>query len=95
MARRLIDGGADVSAAEKDGWTPLHFAARNGYKAVIRLLIDGGADISAAEKDGWTPLHVAEQNGHEAVARLLHDRGATGTQLTAARCPDPLPLALP
>ena len=43
MARLLLDGGADVSPAETDGWTPLHVAQRNRYEAVARLLRDRGA----------------------------------------------------
>ena len=87
MAQLLIDGGADVSAAYKDGSTPLHGAARTGRVAVARLLIDGGADVLAAGKDGSTPLHYAERNGHEAVTRLLRNRGATSAPLIAVRAP--------
>ena len=89
VAQRLIDVGADISAARKDGQTPLHAAVESGHEVVARLLIDGSADVSAADKDGSTPLHVAERNGHEAVARLLRGRGAIGAQLVAARARPP------
>lgn len=29
----------------KDGWTPLHYAARNGHIEICTLLINKGADI--------------------------------------------------
>jgi sirohydrochlorin ferrochelatase len=82
IAQLLIDRGADVSAARKDGWTPLHLASRGGHEAVAQLLFDRGADVSAADEDGETPLHFASSGGYEAVARLLIDRGA---DVSAAR----------
>ena len=57
------DGGAVVSAADKDGPTPLHFAMRYRDEAVAQLLIDGRADVLAADKHGQTPLHFAAENG--------------------------------
>ena len=49
VARLLNDRGADVSAVDKYGQTPLHVAARNGHEAVARRLIDGVANVSAAD----------------------------------------------
>ena len=51
----LIDRGANISAANMDGKTPLHFAARNRREPVARLLIDRGAKVSAVDEDRWTP----------------------------------------
>jgi ankyrin repeat protein len=34
VVKLLLAKGADVNAKEDDGWTPLHWAARNGHKAV-------------------------------------------------------------
>ena len=76
IARFLIDEGADVSEANKDGWTPLFFAAWEGHESVAQLLIDRGADVLAADNDSSTPLHFAVREGHLAVARVLMDKGA-------------------
>jgi ankyrin repeat protein len=38
IARLLIGKGADVSAADSEKQTLLHYAALNGYEAVARLL---------------------------------------------------------
>jgi ankyrin repeat protein len=54
----LIERGADVSAQDKDGQTPLHLALQAGQLEVARMLIERGADVSAQDKDGQTPLHL-------------------------------------
>ena len=41
-----------VNHANKQGWAPLHFAARQGNAAIAKLLIDRGADIDAVEQRG-------------------------------------------
>jgi len=74
IARLLIDAGADTSAADNEGWTPLDWASDGGHEMVARLLVERGATASAA--DGWSPLHWASEGGHEAVARFLIDQGA-------------------
>ena len=76
VAWLLIDGGVNVSAADRSGQTPLHVVVRNEHETVAWLLIGGGADVSAADRSGQTPLHVAARNREEAAARRLIGRGA-------------------
>ncbi|XP_039887746.1 caskin-2-like isoform X2 [Simochromis diagramma] len=54
--------------------TPLHLAARNGHKDVIRLLLKAGMDINKTTKSG-TALHEASLYGKTEVVRLLLDAG--------------------
>uniref|UniRef100_A0AAX7U6M8 CASK interacting protein 2 n=1 Tax=Astatotilapia calliptera TaxID=8154 RepID=A0AAX7U6M8_ASTCA len=54
--------------------TPLHLAARNGHKDVIRLLLKAGMDINKTTKSG-TALHEAALYGKTEVVRLLLDAG--------------------
>jgi ankyrin repeat protein len=50
VARLLIDRGADFSATDKRGQTPLDLAWLSGHKGVARLLIDRGADDREQEE---------------------------------------------
>jgi ankyrin repeat protein len=72
----LIERGADVTAQNRDGQTPLHLASRMGQVDVVRMLIERGADPDSPEQDGETPLHLAFQSGQVDVARMLIERGA-------------------
>ena len=43
----LIEAGAEVNVASKDGRTPLDFALRNTTDEMLRYLLARGADVSA------------------------------------------------
>jgi ankyrin repeat protein len=47
VARMLIERGADVSAQDKDGRTPMHLASQAGVLEAFRMLLVHGADASA------------------------------------------------
>ena len=55
-----------MNATNKDGWTPLHYAAKNGLKNEVTALLAKNANVNATNKDGWTPLHFAAKKGHTA-----------------------------
>ncbi|XP_043089874.1 caskin-2 isoform X2 [Puntigrus tetrazona] len=82
VAQLLLNSNMVVSLLEgdrKDGSdsncnTPLHLAARNGHKDVIRLLLKAGIDINRTTKAG-TALHEAALYGKTEVVRLLLDNG--------------------
>jgi len=55
-----IKAGADVNARDKNGWTPLMYAAwKNQNPEVIKVLLEAGADVNARNKYGGTPLMYA------------------------------------
>ncbi len=60
--------GIDVNAANADGNTALHAAARGGFGRVVEYLVARGARVDAANRDGRTPLALA-QRGRNAAAR--------------------------
>ena len=75
-ARVLLDNGAEIGRADKDGRTPLVIACQEGNVAAARLWLACGAEIDRADKDGRTPLYIACQVGHVEAARLLLAYGA-------------------
>ncbi|EFR03483.1 ankyrin repeat domain-containing protein 52 [Nannizzia gypsea CBS 118893] len=95
---RLIESGADIRLKQKEGWTPLHGAASQGYVAVARLLLKKGANIEAKREkggysgwdsvlvglilEGMTPLHTAAQCGQKEMAELLLEEGASIDAMT-------------
>jgi ankyrin repeat protein len=80
--KALLESGADVNQAAKDGRTSLFFAAQIGHEAAVRRLLEGGADVNRAKEDGTTPLHVAAQEGQEAAVQLLLEGGADVNRAT-------------
>ena len=58
------------------GFTPLHFAARQGDMESARLLVAGGADVNAISADGKAPLELAIYNGNYELASFLIDSKA-------------------
>ncbi len=89
-AELLLDRGASINVADKNGVQPLHLAASNGHTNMVELLLDRGATgIDAPDNNGWQPIQCAAENGHTSVMIALISHGAT--------IPDTVPLhaALP
>ena len=61
VVAHLLAAGADPSAPEASGWTPLHSAAISGNERLARVLLDAGASVDALVEDraGSTPLSYA------------------------------------
>ena len=87
--RALMEHKAQVDARDKNGMTPLHYAARwNEGKpgtvlAVVRALVEHKAQVDARDKFGNTPLHVASSKPH--VASVLLRTLLRKPVVTAAR----------
>ncbi len=59
-----LNAKADITTADIDGWTPLHWACRiEEGTDTVELLLELGADPGAETKDGWTPLNISEYHG--------------------------------
>jgi len=69
----LIKAGADVSAKNEDGKTPLHKAAVFGNLKGAILLIEAGANLMKKDNFGKTPLDYARST---MMTKLLKSHGA-------------------
>ena len=86
LTELLKADSAGVKARTKDGFTPLHLAARDGHVKVAELLLAAGADANELDVRSWdrvkepgcmyTPLHLAAMEGKAEVAKLLLKKGA-------------------
>ncbi|HET6604741.1 MAG TPA: ankyrin repeat domain-containing protein [Xanthomonadaceae bacterium] len=72
----LLANGADPDAADRDGATALHHAARSTDPGVAAQLLDAGATVDAVDRHGLTPLAAACASGNWRVAKFLLERGA-------------------
>ena len=60
----------------KGGFTPLHYAAREGCIACVQNLLTAGADPDSEDPDRETPLLLALENMHFDTAAVLVKGGA-------------------
>ncbi len=75
--RQLIGARADVNAAQPDGMTALHWAARHGRDDIAAVLLKAQANVRAVTRIGaLTPLHLAAEMGSAPVVKALLAAGA-------------------
>jgi ankyrin repeat protein len=73
MIRSLLDAGANINAANRTGYTPLHHAAEAGSKEAATLLITNGANLSLRNMYEQTPEQTATASHHPEVAEILRE----------------------
>ena len=88
MVKALIESHADLQAHTKQGFTPLHFAARVGDLESVKLLLAAGVDVNLLTQSsepegprsgggsGYTPLLVAAMRAQVDTALYLLEHGA-------------------
>jgi hypothetical protein len=72
----LLEKGFDPAESDRFGWTPLHYAARDGRIDAARALVGKGAPLDARTIMGQTAYNVAQERKMESAAAFLADRGA-------------------
>ncbi|KAL7624231.1 hypothetical protein AAE478_005790 [Parahypoxylon ruwenzoriense] len=72
-ARVLLEAGASVNVATKNGITPLHIAARRSNNEIVQMLIDKKAEVNCTDNSNYIPLHFAIiwQNSQEVIRTLI------------------------
>ena len=86
LARELVSTGASVTAVNRRGAGPLHYAVdgipgsarwnAGSQRETVECLVELGADPNAVDKNGSTPLHRAVRNRCAAAVRALLDLDA-------------------
>lgn len=76
LVRALLDAGADPSARNLFGSTPLMEAAIVGHTEIIALLLEAGAGVESTNYENQTALMAVARTGNVEAARLLLDAGA-------------------
>ena len=71
-----MENGAIVNVRNKDNDVPLHIAAKNGDKDVVKFLIENGASIEVKNQDQETALHIAVNENKLEVIKCLVENGA-------------------
>jgi ankyrin repeat protein len=74
--KKLIGLEVGVNYQNRNGETPLSFAAAWNQLNAAKLLLRLGADPNLADKSGGTPLMLAAQHGSPELVALLIKHGA-------------------
>ena len=84
--KELIESGAEVNQPDKQGWTPLNWAAAKGNLEIVGLLLQHGADVFKAGRDQRTPAMIALAAGQAEVVKVLRqaEAQANGENATAS-----------
>jgi ankyrin repeat protein len=78
--KKWLKLGANVEyIEERDGWLPLHYAARWGDIDMLNVLIKAGANINGKTKNKETALHKCARWDRKEVSIILLKLGADPT----------------
>ena len=77
MVQLLIEGEADMTVTNNNGFNALHHAALRGNMGAMRLILSHlppSCSVNLPKDDGFTALHLAALNNHLEVSQLLLDQ---------------------
>merc|ERR1712020_472724 len=61
----------DANAPNKDGDTPIHWAARRGHTEIVKILAPLANNLNVPDKSGNTLIHHAALDGHAEIVKIL------------------------
>lgn len=65
---------ADCFLSDDHGFSPLHWACREGRSGVVDMLIMRGARINVMNRGDDTPLHLAASHGHRDILAKVREQ---------------------
>uniref|UniRef100_A0ABM0LU22 Uncharacterized protein LOC100376500 n=1 Tax=Saccoglossus kowalevskii TaxID=10224 RepID=A0ABM0LU22_SACKO len=71
VAEMLLKSGADVNAAQENGETAMHIAARHGQLKMMQALLEEFGDTLCQSKTGENPLHISVRHCHWEIINEL------------------------
>ncbi|HYM21688.1 MAG TPA: YbhB/YbcL family Raf kinase inhibitor-like protein [Vicinamibacterales bacterium] len=89
VVRLLLDRGANINAADRDGWTALIKASEAGNFELAQLLVQRGADIEIADSAGRKAWTYAALGGRGDIADLFKAVRAAAPAAGALRVASP------
>ncbi|KAL0280544.1 UNVERIFIED_CONTAM: hypothetical protein PYX00_001804 [Menopon gallinae] len=67
----LDDTENDMNQGDDHGFSPLHWAAKEGHSKIVELLLQRGARVNATNRGDDTALHLAAAHGHRDIVHML------------------------
>ncbi|KAF5581079.1 ankyrin unc44 [Fusarium pseudoanthophilum] len=81
IATQLVGAGADCTAKDSHGMTPLHLSSFQNHSKIVELLLSetpvSVVDVNAEADDGRTSLHLASRQGNELIVKALFRKKAS------------------
>ncbi|WP_291490181.1 ankyrin repeat domain-containing protein, partial [Desulfurella sp.] len=77
LVKKILAQGINPNVKDKNGSTPLMYAAYYGNLEICKILIAHGADVNARSVVGGTALGAAKESGNQSVYNFLLQHGAT------------------
>lgn len=81
----FLQDPAFIEVHDVNNFTPMHYAAKEGWLGMVQTLINHGADKNpraSSQYRQWTPIHFAAKHGHFEIVKLLLDSGVDRETVT-------------